>query len=238
MKRWTSNELFLDEKFLQYTKENFLYKGSPTYFDILDKAQAKYETAAPHLQKPYGRYLYKVLNDTLEIYWLALFKFTNDIISSPFPRPFLKKEHIKIIRKPPTKQFWMRSLLLLGAFLIMFQNLPTQLRIITNTEEFFRIKQYPISDTRFENFIRTNKNLKGRMLCPPCGNAYTALFKQWMTPRFDLIGFNPYSPRASKDRDKLTTSIHKVFIYTKLTRLQLYYMDKAYTSGFIVDIRL
>ncbi|CAB4414392.1 unnamed protein product [Rhizophagus irregularis] len=120
IERRTPNKLFLDEKFIQYTKLNTLYKGGPTYFDILDKAQEKYEKAASHLRKPYGRYLYKVLTDTLELYRLTLSALTNDIIFFSFLKPFSKTERIKLARIPPSKQFWMRSLLLLDAFLDTF----------------------------------------------------------------------------------------------------------------------
>ncbi|CAB4436165.1 unnamed protein product [Rhizophagus irregularis] len=177
MKRRTPNELFLDEKFIQYTKRNTLYNGGPTYFDILDKAQEKYEKAALHLRKPYRRYFYKVLSDTLELYRLALSAPTNDIIFFFFLKPFPKTKRIKLIRKLPNKQFWTHLLLLLDAFLDTFRNLPIQLRITTNMEESFHIRQYPISDTHFGNFFGTNGYLTGRTLCYSCGTAIYAIFK-------------------------------------------------------------
>lgn len=107
--------------------------------------------------------------------------------------------------KSLSKQFWMRSLLLLNAFLDTFQNLPIQLQITTNTEESFHIRQYPLSDTYFRNLFGTNGYLTGCTLCYSCRTAIYAIFKQQMTFYTDLISFNPYLPRASKDRDKLET---------------------------------
>ncbi|CAB4423433.1 unnamed protein product [Rhizophagus irregularis] len=100
MERRTPNELFLDERFLDYAKKNTLYDGGPTYFKLLENAQERYEKALVHLKIPYGRYFYKVLNDTLEIYRLALSSSsTQDNISFSFTRPFPIRERISLLKK-------------------------------------------------------------------------------------------------------------------------------------------
>ncbi|PKY41069.1 hypothetical protein RhiirA4_454575 [Rhizophagus irregularis] len=103
MERRTPNELFLDERFLDYAKKNTLYDGGPTYFKLLENAQERYEKALVHLKIPYGR--------------------TNDLMMH-------------------------------------------------------------------------------RWFSRPCGAVIFAIFKQRTTTPFGLTHFNPYIPRAIKDKDK------------------------------------
>ncbi|CAB4405500.1 unnamed protein product [Rhizophagus irregularis] len=212
MERKTPNELFLDERFLEYAKNNHLYDGGPTYFKLLEDAQDHYEKASAQLKIHYGRYLYKVLNDTLEIYRLTLSSpYTQDVISFSFPRPFPIRERIILPRKTYSQQFWTRSKLLLDAFLTTFRNLPHQQQCITNTEESFCFGKSHDKRLQLWKFIGTNDITTRRWYSRLCGTATFAIFKQRTTTPFRLTHYNPYTPRAVKDKDKYAAYDHRSF---------------------------